>query len=201
VAELELRRHRRHRGRTCAAWDQLQLEVRAWHDPVDLPGRPAAERTVLDGQDDGIPAIHVYRLDPSNQRPGHTVVRLEESWDGLLARLLRRPFTRTLQAAIDTGLVRLKAEAERQATGDMPMRTEPAPGSVRRKRWSEFNTRQRSSIVAAGLLQLLLAAAALLDLRRRPAEQIRGSKQLWAAATFVNFVGPLAYFLFGRRHP
>jgi hypothetical protein len=29
---------------------------------------------------------------------------------------LRRPFTRTLQTAIDTGLARLKAEAERRAT-------------------------------------------------------------------------------------
>jgi hypothetical protein len=28
---------------------------------------------------------------------------------------------------------------------------------------------------------------------------VRGSKLYWAAATFVNFVGPLAYFLFGRR--
>jgi hypothetical protein len=39
----------------------------------------------------------------------------------------------------------------------------------------------------------------LLDLRRRPSTQIRGSKRLWAAAAFVNFVGPLAYFSFGRR--
>jgi hypothetical protein len=49
------------------------------------------------------------------------------------------------------------------------------------------------------VLQLLLAAAALLDLRRRPSDQVRGSKKLWAAAAFVNFVGPLAYFMFGRR--
>jgi hypothetical protein len=153
------------------------------------------------GRTMGIRAIHVYRLGPSDQDPAHTVVWLEESWDGLLARLLRRPFTRTLQTAIDTGLARLKAAAERQAKGDTTTRTEPAPDVGRRKRWSELTTRQRSSIIAAGLLQLLLAAAALLDLRRRPAEQIRGSKQLWAAATLVNFVGPLAYFLFGRRRP
>jgi hypothetical protein len=64
----------------------------------------------------GIPAIHVYQLRASNQQPGHTTVRLDESWTGLLARLLRRPFTKTLQRAIDTGLTRLKAEAERRAT-------------------------------------------------------------------------------------
>jgi hypothetical protein len=68
----------------------------------------------------------------------------------------------------------------------------------KRKRWSELSTRQRTSIMVAGVLQMLLAAA-LLDLRRRPGEQVRGSKKLWAAATFVNFVGPLAYFAFGRR--
>jgi Polyketide cyclase / dehydrase and lipid transport len=60
------------------------------------------------GKTMGIPAIHVYRLRPSDQHPGHTVVRLEESWDGLLARRLRRPFTRTLQTAIDSGLARLR---------------------------------------------------------------------------------------------
>ena len=63
----------------------------------------------------GIPAIHVYRLLPSEQRPGHTVVWTEESWGGLLARLLRRRFTTTLNTAIGTGLARLKAEAERRA--------------------------------------------------------------------------------------
>lgn len=69
----------------------------------------------------------------------------------------------------------------------------------RRKRWSDLSGGQRRSIVAAGAVQVLLAAAALADLRRRPGDQVRGSKKLWAAATMVNFVGPLAYFLFGRR--
>ena len=63
----------------------------------------------------GIPAIHVYRLRPS-EHPGHTILSTEESWSGLLARLLRRRFTTTLKNAIDTGLGRLKAEAERRAT-------------------------------------------------------------------------------------
>jgi hypothetical protein len=151
------------------------------------------------GRTMGIPAIHVYRLRASDQQPGHTVVRLEESWDGLLARLLRRPFTRTLQSAIDTGLARLKAEAERRTSGDTTTVAEEPSGMKQRRRWSDLSTRQRSSIILAGALQLLLAGAALLDLRRRPAEQVRGSKKLWAAAAFVNLVGPLAYFVFGRR--
>ena len=41
-----------------------------------------------------------------------------------------------------------------------------------------------------------LKAAVLVDLKRRPASQIRGSKQLWAAAMLMNSAGvlPLAYF-------
>jgi hypothetical protein len=151
------------------------------------------------GKTMGIPAIHVYRLRPSDQRPGHTVVRLEESWSGLLVRLLRRPFTRILQTAIDTGLARLKAESERRAAGEPVAPADRPPGTAGARRWSEMSTRQRSSVVVAGVVQLLLAAAALRDLRRRPTDQVRGSKKLWAAAAFVNFVGPLAYFAFGRR--
>ena len=63
----------------------------------------------------------------------------------------------------------------------------------------ELSGRQRRAIMAAGGIKPLLAAAALLDLRRRPGDQVRGSKKLWAAAAFMNFVGPLAYFAFGRR--
>ena len=40
--------------------------------------------------------------------------------------------------------------------------------------------------------------ANLIDIRRRPAADIRGSKRVWTALAFVNFIGPLAYFRFGR---
>jgi hypothetical protein len=49
------------------------------------------------------------------------------------------------------------------------------------------------------VVQVSLSVATLLDLRRRPSSQIRGSKRLWTAAAFVNFLGPLAYFSLGRR--
>jgi Phospholipase_D-nuclease N-terminal len=68
-----------------------------------------------------------------------------------------------------------------------------------RKRWSELSGRQQAAIVAAAVVQQALAAATLWDLRRRPSAQIRGSRKLWVAAVFVNFVGPLAYFTVGRR--
>ena len=68
-----------------------------------------------------------------------------------------------------------------------------------RTHWSELSRRQQAAIVAAVVVQEALAAATLWDLRHRPSAQMRGSKKLWTAAAFVNFVGPLAYFTVGRR--
>lgn len=68
-----------------------------------------------------------------------------------------------------------------------------------KKSWNELSPPQRATIVGVGIAQVGLMIAALRDLRRRPAEQIRGRKPLWVAASFVNVVGPLGYFAFGRR--
>jgi hypothetical protein len=46
---------------------------------------------------------------------------------------------------------------------------------------------------------MTLLAAALWDLRRRPDSAINGSKRLWKAAVFINYIGPIAYFWKGRR--
>jgi hypothetical protein len=71
--------------------------------------------------------------------------------------------------------------------------------SKKKQRWSDLSTEQQSAVVGAGAVQIGLTVAALVDLRRRPREQVNGSKAIWVAASFVNFVGPIAYFLFGRR--
>lgn len=69
------------------------------------------------------------------------------------------------------------------------------------KRWQDLSGWQRVSIVVMGTIQVGLLLAALWDIRRRPAEAIRGSKRFWAAAAFVNYVGPIAYFAVGRKQP
>ena len=71
--------------------------------------------------------------------------------------------------------------------------------SATKKRWSDLSTAQRAIVVAAAAVQLGLQLAALVDLRRRRARQLNGSKAMWVALSFVNFVGPLAYFVFGRK--
>ena len=68
-----------------------------------------------------------------------------------------------------------------------------------RHSWRDRSRRRRLLSIAVGGVQFALLAAALFDLSRRPSEQIRGRKRFWVAASFVNLVGPLAYFVVGRR--
>ncbi|MDB5075403.1 MAG: hypothetical protein JWO42_1582 [Chloroflexi bacterium] len=73
--------------------------------------------------------------------------------------------------------------------------------SRNKKRWSDLTPTQRVSIILAGAVQLTLLVAALTDVRRRPESEINGGKRLWTALSFVNFIGPIAYFVFGRKRP
>jgi hypothetical protein len=73
-----------------------------------------------------------------------------------------------------------------------------APESSKRS-LRDLSPAQRAAIGAAGAVQLGLLAAALIDLRSRPARKIRGDKRLWVAASFVNYAGPIAYFTYGRK--
>lgn len=68
-----------------------------------------------------------------------------------------------------------------------------------KRTWSELSVPQRIGVMLAGAVQLGLLGAALADIYRRPADGIRGNKWLWATASFANFVGPVSYFVFGRR--
>jgi Phospholipase_D-nuclease N-terminal len=67
------------------------------------------------------------------------------------------------------------------------------------ERWARLSQRQRALLVGAAAAELSLKVAALVDIARRPAGQIRGPKMLWRAAMAVNLLGPLSYFLFGRK--
>jgi len=70
---------------------------------------------------------------------------------------------------------------------------------VTRKKWSDLSSRNRGLITVAGVVEVVLLAAALVDIKRRPAEQINGPKWMWSSLAFVNIIGPIAYFVFGRR--
>jgi hypothetical protein len=72
---------------------------------------------------------------------------------------------------------------------------------VPNKNWRDLTAREKAPLLLRGIVQSALLAAALLDIYRRPAEEIKGSKWLWSAMAFANFmgIGPIAYFVFGRR--
>jgi hypothetical protein len=69
----------------------------------------------------------------------------------------------------------------------------------RSPRWEEFSTPRKVATVLLSIVQVSLALCAWIDLARRPAAQVNGPKGRWAAVIAVNFVGPILYFLRGRR--
>lgn len=68
----------------------------------------------------------------------------------------------------------------------------------KRKSWQDLRPGQRRAVVVAGVLGTVAQGAMLWDLWRRPADQIRGSKRAWFAASFVRPIGQLAYLRWGR---
>jgi hypothetical protein len=73
---------------------------------------------------------------------------------------------------------------------------------VPKKRWQDLSPRARIAIVIGAVVDAVLKAFALQDLRKRPAAEIRGPKPLWAVVVAVsNSAGvvPLIYLVFGRR--
>jgi hypothetical protein len=68
-----------------------------------------------------------------------------------------------------------------------------------KKRWDDFTPAQQAAILVAASIELALTATALVDLARRPREQVRGPKALWALGCVVQPVGPIAYLVAGRR--
>lgn len=69
------------------------------------------------------------------------------------------------------------------------------------KKWSDLSPNTQKLIIAGGTVDAALKVAAIVDLVRRPSEQVRGSKAVWATAlVLVNSAGllPIGYFAFGR---
>ena len=73
-----------------------------------------------------------------------------------------------------------------------------------RQRWNGLSESTRKLIIVVAVAESILKGAALIDLKRRPANQVRGPKWLWAPViAVVNSAGivPISYFAFGRRPP
>ncbi|UTB31498.1 MAG: SRPBCC family protein [Methanobacterium sp. ERen5] len=65
---------------------------------------------VWTGKTMGIHAVHIWRLKPID---GQTLISSEESWDGLLVKILSGSMQKTLQKSIESTLKYLKLEIEK----------------------------------------------------------------------------------------
>jgi hypothetical protein len=69
----------------------------------------------------------------------------------------------------------------------------------KKKSWRDMSKGQRIAVLLIGTAQMALLGAAQRSISKTPAAEIRGSKAMWRALAFINFFGPVSYFLFGRR--
>jgi len=95
---------------TLFVWKTGPGTIRSTIQEVDPPRRIGWTGSTM-----GIRAIDVFNLEPSESG---TLVREEESWEGLVVRLFTGRLRRTLQSSIESGLAQLKAEAERRAVAE-----------------------------------------------------------------------------------
>lgn len=70
-----------------------------------------------------------------------------------------------------------------------------------KKTWKEMSPAARAGFVAIGVAQVSLMLAAQRDISKRPAAQINGPKAAWRMAALINFIGPMGYFVLGRKRP
>ncbi len=68
-----------------------------------------------------------------------------------------------------------------------------------KKKWSELTSRQQTLVLVGASIELALTATSLIDLAKRPADQIRGPKPVWFAGVFIQPIGPIAYLTIGIR--
>jgi hypothetical protein len=64
-----------------------------------------------------------------------------------------------------------------------------------------MGSRKVSPPVFAAILaaHVVIASFTWRDLRSRSADEVRGSKRVWRAASALNTLGSITYFLIGRR--
>jgi uncharacterized protein YndB with AHSA1/START domain len=89
-------------------WKSGSASLRSELQVVDPPREIAWTGTTI-----GIRAVHVFRFRPQD---GGTLARSEESFSGLIPRVLKSYSRKTLRRGIDSVLGALKTEAERRAS-------------------------------------------------------------------------------------
>jgi hypothetical protein len=71
--------------------------------------------------------------------------------------------------------------------------------ALKRRSWNELSPAQKTGNIVLAIVELILTAWALLDIKNRPQEQINGKKITWVMTSLIQPVGPIIYFIFGRK--
>ncbi|NNC12176.1 PLDc_N domain-containing protein [Planctomonas sp. JC2975] len=71
--------------------------------------------------------------------------------------------------------------------------------SLARSNFADLPTPSKVAVVVAVIVQVSLTVAGFVDLARRDQDEVRGPKPVWIPVILVNWVGPMVYFLAGRR--
>lgn len=66
------------------------------------------------------------------------------------------------------------------------------------EKWDEQSAARKVAVMLLVSLQVSLAVSAWADLAEREADEVHGSKTLWAIVIAISFVGPTLYFVRGR---
>lgn len=86
-----------------------------------------------------------------------------------------------------------------KGAGRRKMMVKASEAETARRRWDELPPWQQAGIVALSAVEIVLTTAAVVDLVRRPRDQVRGPKTLWALGLTVQPFGPIAYLALARR--
>jgi hypothetical protein len=73
------------------------------------------------------------------------------------------------------------------------------PLEPKRKGWKEMTSAQKGGNIAFRIIGMVLTGLALWDLKNRPDDRIKGKKGVWALVSLAQPIGPIIYFIFGRK--
>jgi hypothetical protein len=90
-------------------------------------------------------------------------------------------------------------DTHRQPARNHRRKPETKEDDMATRKWSEMGGAQKFGTVAGGIVQFVLATLAWSDLAHRPAKKVNGPKGIWAAVISINYAGPIAYFIAGRK--